>query len=240
MRYDISMPILKVHIPLIITLSLSLVVLSGCSTPAFAQTVTPTTLQTRQAAKEAAMEERKEAIQEKVAAKRQAAEEKAAAKREALKTKIQTLKDEKKKEVVERLNTKLTTVNANRTTNMSEILAKLNEILGKVTTKAADAKTQGKDTSVVDAAVSAAKDALTKAETAITTQAGKDYTLTITTETALKNTVGQTTSQMQVDLKATHATVVETKRAVSLAATELRKLLGTPTTQPIGTVTTTP
>jgi len=129
--------------------------------------------------------------------------------------------------VVERLDTKLADVNSKRTDQMSQNLEKLTEVLGKINTKAADAKTQGKDTTAVDAAISSAQSAIDAATTAVTAQAGKEYVITVETEANLRSTVGLTTSQMQSDLRATHATVVLTKQTVQNAAQELRKAIGT-------------
>lgn len=126
--------------------------------------------------------------------------------REEFKAKIETLKDQRKKVLVERIDTKLSTVNAKHTDRFTEVLSKLQQLLDKVSAQATDAKVLA-DIKIVQAAIDTAK-------TAVETQAAKTYTATITDETTLRNNVGTTTSQLRQDLMATHKLVVAAKQAV--------------------------
>ena len=63
------------------------------------------------------------------------------------------------------------------------------------------------DTTAAQAAIDAAK-------LAVENQAAKTYTITISTETALRTDVGAVTSQLRQDLSAAHKLVVDAKQAV--------------------------
>lgn len=149
------------------------------------------------------------------------------AKREEFKQRLQTIRDEKKKAVVERLDNKLSQVNEKRTNRMLEYLERLSPILTKIKERTSFAKSSGKDTTAVDTAIASAEATLTNAQNAATTQAEKEYVITIDSQT-LRNTVGKTTSQLQSDLQIVHKAVVDAKQKVIAAARELAKVGQTP------------
>lgn len=174
-------------------------------------TLLPTTVlaQTRSAELKDRMQEKRETMKEK---------------REEFKQKLQTIRDEKKKAVVERIDSKLSLVNERRTNRMSEHLERLSSILTKIKERAEVAKSSGKDTNAVDAAIASAEASLANAQSAVATQAAKEYVIIIDSETTLKNSVGKTTSQLQSDLQTVHKAVVDAKQAVQRAVRELAKL----------------
>ncbi|MBI2641337.1 hypothetical protein HYW87_01960, partial [Candidatus Roizmanbacteria bacterium] len=155
---------------------------------------------------------------------RQEAAEKFKARREAFAEKLQTIRDEKKKMHVERISTKLTTANTNRTNHMAAVLEKLTSILDRLTEKVGSAKTAGKDVSPAESAISSAQAAINSAQTAVSNQAGQTYVIEIRSETTLKPNVGQSVSQLEGDLKNVHKLVVDAKQAVSNAVREVAKL----------------
>lgn len=170
---------------------------------AFAQTNTGTDSATRlkqqrqelQAQKKAAISQIKEAVN----AKREAAKEAVKTKREEFKTKLKTIRDEKKKVLVERIDTKLANANAKHTDRFAQVLSNLQAILDKIS--------EDVDKTEAQAAIDAAK-------LAVENQAAKTYTITISTETALRSDVGAAVSQLRLDLSATHKLVVDAKQAV--------------------------
>ena len=176
--------------------------------------------------KREALKAQREDLKENIKAKREEAKEQFKAKREEFKQKLQTLKDEKKKQIVERIDAKMGQINTNRTNRMSEQINKMSEILERVITRAGEAKVEGKDTSAVDAAVATAQSAISAAQSAIATQAGQEYVATITTEEALKNTVGSSMKQLESDLKATHELIIAAKKAVMAAVEALAHVVG--------------
>jgi len=151
-------------------------------------------------------------------------------KREEFKEKLQKIKDERKQEIAERTDEELAKVNQNSTARMSLAIGKLEVLLDKFATRAATQKTEGKDTAEVDTAIVVAKDAITDAKDAVATQAAKEYTADLSDETNLKNSFGQTMSELREDLKATHDIVKLAKQKVMDVARALAKLrMPTPT-----------
>lgn len=138
-------------------------------------------------------------IKETVAAKREEARKAVAAKRDEFRVKLQTIKDQKKKALVERIDTKLNNVNIKHTDRFAQVLSNLQTILDKMSG---------------DADKTNAQDAIDTAKAAVAAQAAKTYTITITSETSLRSDTGAVTSQLRLDLSATHKAVVDAKQAV--------------------------
>ncbi len=121
------------------------------------------------------------------------------AKRDEFKIKLQTIKDERKKSLVERIDIKLSSVNAKHTDRFTEVLNNLQIILDKI----------GTDTDKATAQAT-----INEAKVAVENQAAKTYTITISAETALRADVGAVISQLRLDLMATHKLVIDAKQAV--------------------------
>ncbi len=116
--------------------------------------------------------------------------------------KLQTLKDERKKKIVERADLKLAEINKRRTDAMMRHLDKMSEILAKV-------KARGGDTTVAEAVVA-------EARSAVAAQAAKIYTIIITTEDKLRINVGETMRALMTDLRKLHEEkIVAARKAVS-------------------------
>ena len=73
--------------------------------------------------------------------------------REEFKAALQTITDQRKKTIVERIDTRLTTANEKYTDKMADNLEKLSLVLDRISSKAASLKTEGKDTTTLDAAI---------------------------------------------------------------------------------------
>ncbi len=170
---------------------------------------------------------------------RDAMKEKMQQAREEFKTKMAAIKDAKKQEIISNLDTRIATINKNRTTEMSERLERLTTILGKISTKEATLKSEGKNTTTLASDITAAQTAIDAAKTAVSTQAAKEYTMNITTETALRSAAATTIQQFMSDIKAVRAKVVASQQAVVKAHKDLGQLIGV-TTSPTITATTTP
>ncbi|MBI2613334.1 MAG: hypothetical protein HYW62_00980 [Candidatus Levybacteria bacterium] len=138
-------------------------------------------------------------IKETVAAKRDAVKEAVATRREEFRAKLQTIKDLKKKALVERIDTKLANANAKHTERFTQVLSNLQTILDKMS--------EDVDKTQAQAAIDAAK-------AAVENQAAKTYTITISTEIALRSDVGKVTSQLRLDLVAAYKLIIDAKQAV--------------------------
>lgn len=165
-----------------------------------------------------------------------------------LKEKLQVIKDERKQELVLKIEEKITNINSRRTENMSEAITKLQTILNSIKGKTTALKTNGTNTASVDTAITEAETALAKASTDVQAQAQKSYTITVTDETTLKQNVGSTIKQLTEDLRNTYKSVIAAKQAVQKAARELKKVWHdvkltptiTTTAIPTMTITSTP
>lgn len=165
------------------------------------------------------MVERKALIQ----AKRLEVQTKVKEARAIYKSKIEAIRDGKKKLVVERIDSKTETVNNKATDRMLGVLDKLESILKNITEKVSAAKAKGYNTASVELAIQDAKSVIDSAKTILTEQAAKSYVLEVD-ESALRQTVGSTVSQLRLDLQASHKAVIDAKQAVMNAVRELAKL----------------
>ena len=123
------------------------------------------------------------------------------AKREEFLQKKETIQDAKKKAIVERIDLKIANINKKRTDQMTEHLKKMLTILGKL-------QDRGIDTA-------AAQTVITAAQTAVNSQAAKEYVLTISTENKLKADVGGTVKQLEQDLKTVNKLVIAAKQSIA-------------------------
>lgn len=150
--------------------------------------------------------ELRQKIKDRIQTKREEVKEIIAAKREEFKAKLQTIRNQKKKVLVERIDTKLTNINTKHTDRFAETLVKLQTLLDKISSSATEEK--------VLADIKAVQGAIDAATAAIEAQAAKTYAITISTENALRSDVGRVTSQLRLDLVAVHKMVVDAKQAV--------------------------
>jgi len=156
--------------------------------------------------------------------KRKEASESFKQKREEFNQRLQTIRDEKKKLLVERINNKLENINKRRTDHMMSVLDRLSSILDRLKQRVDTAKTAGKDTTSLEQAIEAAQTKISEAEAAVTTQAGKVYVAEIVDETTLRETVGEIVSQFQTELRDVHKLVVDARQVVMNAVKEAAKL----------------
>lgn len=146
--------------------------------------------------------------------------------RAEFKQKLQTIRDAKKKTIVEKIDAKIASTNKNATDKMNLALDKLSAIITKLSGRSAALKAAGKDTAAVESLITLANSAINTAKTAVDAQALKQYDITITTDANLKINVGTVVSQFRLDLQAVHKTVVDAKQAVQKVATELARITG--------------
>ncbi len=162
----------------------------------------------------------KQAFQDQQASFRQ----KLRAERQMFKASLAKIKDQRKQALVADIADRIASVSAEKTAIMHAALDQMTTILSLISTDGQTLKSRGVDTSALDQAVAAAQQAITTADASVTAQAGKVYTPVITTDSALRLTVGQTVSQFRTDLSDVYQQVVAAKRAVMRAAMELAKI----------------
>lgn len=146
-------------------------------------------------------------------------------KREEFKARLQTIRNEKKKAAVERIDIKISNMNKNRADRFAAVLDKLQSILDRVSQKASEAKANGKDTTTLDGSIVNAQAVIDSAKAAVSAQAAKTYAIQISDGPTLRNSVGTTVSQFKKDLRDVHKLIVEAKQAVQNTVKELAKVV---------------
>lgn len=183
--------VLPKYIAVLIALALALTL----SYPAFAQiTATPEGVT------------RKEKIQDKIATREA-----------ALKTRLAAFKDKQKAQVVERINKSLNSINKKMTGQMLKHLERMASILTKLEARVNSAKPDVKNVTAAKEAIADAETAIDLATEAVSSQAEKDYTITVSSETKVKGDVQKVREQLHNDLKTVRQLVVEAKQAVAKA-----------------------
>lgn len=144
--------------------------------------------------------------------------------REEFLTQLATIKDSNKQEIAEKISDNLTMANSKATDRMFAVLDKLDAVLTKVENKIAEAQADGTDTSAQELEITNAKTALEAAKDAVTTQAAKDYIITVGTDTTLRSDISTVVNQQKQDLRTTYETVRSARQAVRQAAKALKDL----------------
>ena len=172
------------------------------------------------------MTQKKEDLREEIKMKKEEMQEKVKAEREAFKMKLSTIRDERKKTIVEGLDVKMSKHNKTRTDHFVNVLEKLTEILDRTQEKVTTMKAEGKNTAAVETAINAARAAIAEAQTIVSAQAAKEYIISVTEEEQLKTNTQQTIQTMQTDLKTTRESLTKAKEAVHTVFKEIAKVNG--------------
>lgn len=143
-----------------------------------------------------------------------------------LRKRLAAFKDTVKAERVNRINTILGSVNTNRTTTMQANLGKMTAIVARLETKLTELENEGKDTTAAKQTIADAKTAIENAKTALTTQAEKDYTIALTSESTVKTDAATMRQSLHTDLRTLHQLVVNARQSVAKAISETKSLLG--------------
>lgn len=194
--------------------------------PVFAQDLTPLGAREK-------VSERREKVASKAAEKREAVKtrlderkEKIASKEAALKQKLSAFRDKRKASLVEKINTRLIQINTKSTTHFNSVLEKMNQIVEKLETKILDEEASGTDTTPAQNALSEAKAAILAAQTAVTTQSEKDYSIVVNTEAKVSEDARFAKSNLQNDLKTTRDLMVTARQSLAKAISTAASTLG--------------
>ena len=154
------------------------------------------------------------------------ASESARMKREEFRPRLSTIRDAKKKTIVERIDQRLAQINASRTAIMLRHLTKIEEILNRIEARTNTVAASGKDVAAVRTAIATARTAITTAQTTVNAQAAKLYTINITTEANLGSAVSTARQAFAKDLQAAHQSVVTARKSVRDVLKALAKVVG--------------
>ena len=175
-------------------------------------------------AKREEMKLQREEFNERLKEKRQALQEQIKEKKETLKERLKIVKDERKKQTVEKLDQRMDALNEKMTSHFSEALKKIDDLLVRIGERANRAEENGIDVSAVRSAITSVSTSIEASRAAIAVQAGKTYTITITSETGLRQDVGVIRQQLNQDLRAVQTTVKAAHENARKAATALAQL----------------
>jgi len=178
-------------------------------------------LKTKKEELKQAFEERKEELKK----IREEAREKFSEEREDFEDRLTEIKDKKKQAIVERVDSKITTLNNKHTDRFNALLEKLSSILDRIESKADELEGEGANISSVDVAVQIARDAIAAAQREITEQAGKDYIIVIDSESNLGNVVSSAFKEFREDMEALKDSIKVARDAVHEAAKTLKDLI---------------
>lgn len=129
-------------------------------------------------------------------------------------------------QVAERIHQNLNHVNDTTTSSWLKNINHMNEILAKLEEHLNKAASEGKDISQAQTSVNNAKTQVTAAESALSTQAGKVYTITITDPGHIGPDVKTSRDTLHTDLQNVHQTLKTAKAAVVEATKAVNQALG--------------
>jgi hypothetical protein len=135
-------------------------------------------------------------------------------KRDAFKEKLKTIKDERKKNLTEKIDNRMVTVNKNQTARMKKILDMLTEHISKLEKRLSAEKEKGQDVANVESLLATAKTAISDSLTIVESQAAKDYVFEITEEENLGQSIKGSYEALKEDLGIAQDSVVKAKKAV--------------------------
>jgi len=127
-------------------------------------------------------------------------------KRTEFNTKLQTIRDQNKKSLVERINSRLEEINKNQTDRYNVILGELQSFLDKISSSATPTASLANITN--------AQNKINIAKSAVSAQAQKVYIMTITDDATLKQNAGAVVSQFRQDITSVFKLVVDAKQAI--------------------------
>lgn len=145
-------------------------------------------------------------------------------KREALRAQLQKVKDERRREVVERIDVRLDELNARMLDHFSNVLDRLEDVLERIASRADKAEGRGLDVNTVRTAITDALSSITSARSAVQVQAGNTCIVTVTTENNLRVDVGKARKCLHDNLTVVREAVKAAKEAVRKAATTLAQI----------------
>ncbi|PIR45098.1 MAG: hypothetical protein COV10_01060 [Candidatus Vogelbacteria bacterium CG10_big_fil_rev_8_21_14_0_10_51_16] len=144
--------------------------------------------------------------------------------RAELKLRLEKIKDERKQEVVLRVEEQITNLNSRLTTNFGNILDKIDAALVRVSTRADARAEAGTDVSTALLAIASAEETITSARAAVLAQAGATYVLTVNTEATLRADVSAAREELRNDLSATKEVLRAAHTAVRDATIALTQI----------------
>lgn len=160
---------------------------------------------------------KKEQVKDRVEVRKETLKERIATREAALKAKLEKFRDKQKAQKAERINTTLTKINKNQTEQMLKHLSRMSVILNKLENRVNKGSPEVKDATVAKTAIADAKAAIASATAAVKAQSEKDYTLQVSSESAVRKDAQKKRTELHADLLAVRKLVIDAKQAVANA-----------------------
>lgn len=170
------------------------------------------------------IQEKRELFKEELESRKEYRASTTAAMKAKFKEGLAKIKDEKKKIKIENVANNITELNTKITTKSSEKIDKIEEILIAIESRADKAAARGISVSGVRSLVVLAETAIAEARTAITTQASKTYTVSVTDESTVKTSVQTTRDLLKKDIEAMNVKIKAAHEATRKAVSGLRTI----------------
>lgn len=167
---------------------------------------------------------RRETVRENVQERLEAAKERVIQNRVRLQNQLQLIQDENKRRVVENIAERVEIRNEYWVMHWNNVLERLSEILAKIEDRADRAQQAGLDTTDLTQSIREAQTAISDAQTAVTNQASKVYSINITDETTLREDVQEVIGQYKADLETVQSAIRAARAAVQDCFEALRLL----------------
>ncbi len=142
-------------------------------------------------------------------------------KREELQTKLQNIKDEKKQQIITRIDENMNSLNERITSNFATAIEKMEVILANIATRADKVSITGANTSEIRAKIQTVTDLISSAREALRIQTGKTYGITIESEDTAKSNIQVVKNQLVDDLQKIRESIQTIKQAIKEIADEL-------------------
>ncbi|PIR42132.1 MAG: hypothetical protein COV30_00050 [Candidatus Yanofskybacteria bacterium CG10_big_fil_rev_8_21_14_0_10_37_15] len=179
------------------------------------------------------LEQKREEFLEKIRIERDGLKDKIMEKREDLKDRLNKIKNQRKREIVERIDKSMDELNERMVNHFTQVLDKIEDVLKRAGEKVDMANERGVDVSSIEPLINEAIKAIGQAREAVSFQAGKTYTIEIVDEEGLKNKVGEARQSLRNDLKVVQDTIKNAHEAVRNIIIALSRIQNpTPTSLP--------
>lgn len=147
-------------------------------------------------------------------------------KKDQLRAKLQSFKDQRKANLVDKINSNLDTINKRRTTQMTAILEKLSKIVDKIETKTEESSASEENKEKIRVQASDLRASIDSTREAITSQSAMDYTIKISSESAAKADARTSRDALHKDLQLAHSLVKQVRKDVVELISSYGSLIG--------------
>lgn len=155
----------------------------------------------------------REKLHEEIKNRQEAAKTKLEAERAKLKQKLVGIRDAQKKATAERIHDRLGEVNKKMVDHFTNVAERLEDFASKLQERITNAKNEGRNVTSAQAALDKVKPLITELRTMIQAQAGKTYSVNVTSENQLESAFRTTRDSLHSDLGKIHDKIVAIRKA---------------------------